>query len=687
MNVSLHFYSFEDVFNFIMVCKKAEDTIKSLKVNPFFGNHPSLQKFMKHFKVETIDCCLNPYFLPSFYEDVKCIRSPLWNDLKDEDKEFAKTILPKITVLKIYCMHIYNDHDRINDFFIKEAIHFTNLQKIEGAIELLLEFFENYTQKGEMMYVNFPKRIKIETTKGYEITFDINFLNQMKQLLSYIPNNGLTTIDVIVYANPQEKDKDLLIELLKTQRVNYHYVVIKPNQTSSYEDCFCCENGNALVDSYVNGNKFNDIFEKSYTTTCVIRNLDYDKEAPIWNVPECISNIEIYGISRHQKEMIFNADISMIQELSLKEGTYVNFLSTLTNLVKIKVEKSNNCRFILNSPKLQHISLREVNDCSFINSIDSVKEIIISKVTNCILPFISLKNRSIHIEDSSDLCFGEKKINMFDDNYEEKDQKLVENVRSPLDFLGIGLNDFNKLIKDCLIYPSEVDLKTLLTNSPIFKMRSFHPQTRRVKVEGNIIQRVIPQGEDGIDLVVSSKFYTDNDNLMVDGPNNYESPIPAIIRYFEVEVQNSCFISIGFIDSNKYEFEEDMHVGWDKGSIGYHSDDGSLFNEDGTNPIQNYGKAYGGKNGEKNIVGCGYNTQTKEVFYTINGTKLQPIKINFENISAAIGLSEFDSITINYGDSPFIFNYCDEMKKYTQGLDRKEIIQNKAINQKKCLIV
>ncbi|KAL7715276.1 B30.2/SPRY domain-containing protein [Entamoeba marina] len=475
--------------------------------------------------------------------------------------------------------------------------------------------------------------------------------------------------------NPSENNKDLLKELLQSQRVHYHYRVISSNQTTSYEDCLCCDNGKVLVDGHVNGDRFNDVLEKSYTTTCVIQNFIDGETVPIWNVPECISKIEINGVRYAGlfRFKTFNSNVNMIQELSLKEVGNVNFPFPFTNLVKIKVEKSSNCRFILNSKKLEYISLRDVHNCLFVNSIDSVKEIVISKLTNCVLPFISFENCLIHIEDSSDLCFGKKKIDVFNGygyDTEKEDQEIVENIQSPLEFMGIELTDFNKLIADCLIYPSEVNLKTLLTKSSIFKMRAFQPQTRRVKVDGNVIQRICYQGEKCVDLVVSSKFYVKNDGLMVVNPKNPESPIPATIRYFEVTVQNYCLISIGLVDSNRYYFHENRQVGWDIYSIGYHSDDGALFIESNTISVQKYGKAYGEKNGEKNVVGCGYNTITKEVFYTINGTKLQPIKVSYENMSAAIGLSKFDSVTINYGDNPFVFDHYSEMESLSKNLSQ-----------------
>ncbi|KAL7719870.1 B30.2/SPRY domain-containing protein [Entamoeba marina] len=864
MKVSLHLCTFEDIKNLMMVSKKGEETIQSLKVNPWVINSPSLKKFMKYFKPETIECRAVGFFSPEVYEQVKCIRAPLWDDLKDEDKEIAKKFLSKVTNLDLYHSRNDEEHNKTNEFFVEEAAGFTNLRTVTGSVELVVKFFENYTQKGEMMYVNFPKRIKIDSAKGYAISFTEEFLGQMKELLSYIPNNDLTAIDIVVYAHPPEEDKALLKELLELQRVNYHYRIIKPNQTTSYEDCLCCYEGRVLVDGYVNGDKFNDLFEKSYTTTCVIRNIAGSEKGETWNVPKCITNMElssdpIYARLNRRTVQKFNVNFNNLEELTVKDLRDVDFPSVLTNLVKIKVENSSNCRFLLDSPKLDHITLRDVRNCSFKQSIDSVKEIIICKANNCVLPYVSFENRSIHIEDCENLIFGEKEItieptredaqndrldflnrllvgrrggqhedededdeesesednesdsdsigNIFgrenegenetndetpeniqlnnveqidqnqkvnepdmemeekqrreeeeerqrieeeerlrmeeeerqrreeEERYrreeeerqrreeeerqrieeeerlrmeeeeertrkeeirleldlkhekeeeEEEEETKEETLKSPLEFMNIGLEDFNKLITDCLIYPSEIDLHTLLNKSTIFKMRAFHSQTRRIKVDGNVVQRVIPQGEEDVDMVVSSKFYESGDNLMIINPANPEEPIPAIIRYFEVEVQNYCIISIGLVNANRYKFAENRQVGWDPHSVGYHADDGCLFIGNGTRPIQDYGKAYGGKNGEKNIVGCGYNTLTHEIFYTMNGTKLNPRKAVYNHVSAAIGLEDFDPITINYGNTPFVFDLFGEMEKYK---DMEELEEDESEDREECVIV
>ncbi|KAL7715275.1 hypothetical protein QTN25_007201 [Entamoeba marina] len=52
-------------------------------------------KFMKHFEVETIKCGLTGYFISHMYENVKCIRYPIWDYLNKEDEEIAKKIIIK----------------------------------------------------------------------------------------------------------------------------------------------------------------------------------------------------------------------------------------------------------------------------------------------------------------------------------------------------------------------------------------------------------------------------------------------------------------------------------------------------------------------------------------------------------------------------------------------------------------
>ena len=53
--------------------------------------------------------------------------------------------------------------------------------------------------------------------------------------------------------------------------------------------------------------------------------------------------------------------------------------------------------------------------------------------------------------------------------------------------------------------------------------------------------------------------------------------------------------------------------GWEKYTVGYHSDDGQLFVESGQ------GKEFGEKYGQGDIIGCGVNFIENNIFFTKNG--------------------------------------------------------------------
>ena len=116
-------------------------------------------------------------------------------------------------------------------------------------------------------------------------------------------------------------------------------------------------------------------------------------------------------------------------------------------------------------------------------------------------------------------------------------------------------------------------------------------------------------------------------------------------------------LSLGLIDASVYEYNSGG-IGWEKGSIAIHSDDGKLFNENGIGKRCVKPFDYG-----EHVIGCAYDIKAKEVFWTKNGKKFtKPIQINFADISAAFAISQFTSIEINYGNKPFMFDLEEEYK-------------------------
>lgn len=63
-----------------------------------------------------------------------------------------------------------------------------------------------------------------------------------------------------------------------------------------------------------------------------------------------------------------------------------------------------------------------------------------------------------------------------------------------------------------------------------------------------------------------------------------------------------------------------MYSGWEKGSYGYHADDGCVFNSSGT------GQQFGPVFTTGDVIGCGFNLVDRSMFFTKNGIRLGTIE-------------------------------------------------------------
>jgi hypothetical protein len=94
---------------------------------------------------------------------------------------------------------------------------------------------------------------------------------------------------------------------------------------------------------------------------------------------------------------------------------------------------------------------------------------------------------------------------------------------------------------------------------------------------------------------------------------------PEGYYFFEVEILSrapnpTAFISIGL--SNR-PYSEMHHIGWNPGSIGFHSDDGRVFINSYNSECQvSKGYTIG------STIGCGYNPLQNTVFFTQDGSRL-----------------------------------------------------------------
>ena len=152
--------------------------------------------------------------------------------------------------------------------------------------------------------------------------------------------------------------------------------------------------------------------------------------------------------------------------------------------------------------------------------------------------------------------------------------------------------------------------------------------------------------------------------------------------YFEtkllhVENQNT-FYSIGLTNTDYSTYSQ---PGWDRGSIGYHGDDGRLYKHTHGYGSCEYGQPYN-KSNTTDVVGCFCNFRRKEeekesfknkgtIFFTLNGKPLaqkefhifsEPSKQYFPSI--CFGLRSKNAIVeINFGEKEFVFDVMAYLKE------------------------
>lgn len=129
------------------------------------------------------------------------------------------------------------------------------------------------------------------------------------------------------------------------------------------------------------------------------------------------------------------------------------------------------------------------------------------------------------------------------------------------------------------------------------------------------------------------------------------------IGYFEVKVLDLRSRGVVAVGLACKEYPNTAQPGWKRISYGYHSDDGNLYHNSGQ-PIGSI------KVNEKNemfgmgdVVGCGFNLESKEVFYTKNGQYLGVAFTGFnsEAIYPTVGIDQA-SIKFILDEKDFIFN-------------------------------
>lgn len=208
-----------------------------------------------------------------------------------------------------------------------------------------------------------------------------------------------------------------------------------------------------------------------------------------------------------------------------------------------------------------------------------------------------------------------------------------------------------------------------LTPNQIASIESISPRTNAWTFASNSsgsFAKGVSVSDDGLIITVKNKslfnpmtpMSSDNDRSILSQHPLYKRDTSSTIYYFEATITDLSYspsttvVSVGVATSPYPSFRQ---VGWEAHSVGYHSDDGRLFHNDGFG-----GKMFESPFTKGDTVGCGYNPATGSVFFTLNGRFLGNRQGAVTNIyhpfHAAIGADGPCTISMNMGQREFMYN-------------------------------
>ncbi|KAF2453509.1 hypothetical protein BDY21DRAFT_388112 [Lineolata rhizophorae] len=140
---------------------------------------------------------------------------------------------------------------------------------------------------------------------------------------------------------------------------------------------------------------------------------------------------------------------------------------------------------------------------------------------------------------------------------------------------------------------------------------------------------------------------------------DHAMPRACGVYYFEVTMLSKSkegLVGIGFSGP---KVPLSRLPGWEPDSWAYHGDDGYVF------CCTVSGKNYGPRFGTADVVGCGINFRTGEVFFTKNGNDLGVTfdKVKHDKLFPSVGMKRpGEHLKVNFGKDPFVFDIDGKME-------------------------
>ena len=684
MNVVLHFPLYYDIQTFIQINKKCFSAVDDLKINPWFMTPHSITTFHKHFTPETMNC---NSFKSSEYELMeRCtfLRNPEFI-VKEETTDQIIQLLPKITSIVLK-----ESNFKQTTLILNNATQLTSLRHINGNVRMIHEFCKR-CYVDDFFQLSLLNKIQIEITDE-DMKCAYKSIELMKEMKQWIRNRNID-VYVIGYYNffTQEEMKEF-----KELGFQFRFKVLTQIQLEECWKYYVSPSYSVIIDGFYDCNCLNEIIEKRlpHIANILMENSNelkneiervqgytYQQEDIRninWNIPKCIKEVKLYKHNPIVVENTLNVIIPIpinckhletiklvncrnvmitqplkrLKYLLIHESENISIQTSndkkqfgIPNLETLKIIRSDSVTVHVFSKKLKTLTIEGGERIYIHGSIDTVETISFFFINQLIIPYCSFEGKKVHI-------FYCKTIQCIDKN--EK--------RSPLEYLSLSLEQFNNLSMECITLPTHIpsllDKKFL---SHFFVQTPFFTSSERLIQNGNTY-RMDKQPKEfyySIDMLLSNEFLSWRRNTMQFFLQNEQHEwecYEASIRYFEVSIKGLAIICIGLYDP--YQMTEhrpsySTFIGLENYTIGYYSETGCL---QVNGKKMDYASPYANKPNNIDVIGCGYNCKTKEVFFTKNGELLPSHYFPYSNLTAAISVYILDELTINYGNEPFVFD-------------------------------
>ena len=468
------------------------------------------------------------------------------------------------------------------------------------------------------------------------------------------------------YKHPQNKD------LLKIfNKIKYCYNCINNGMCKEMNNLlYVCE-GNVKIDGIMENNDLNEIILSSFPTSISYQYTSLNRTKENWTIPNSVKKLIFYKNQWNEDddeddeitdENKVNIDMKYVENLILSKVYKLLFNSlNVDSLQFIEFYKIENIEFVSMDFKsikkllmIRSSNITFCDDCKIYNpikikiikcqsiginmdlSLMNILEIFLS--SDIFLDLSSFENKSIYLESCYETIISENE--QIKNEFQELNQSKIDSFQFPI--------------------PSQINEEN---GKKLFIMNPFKSYFDKFEIIKNSIVKQIEIIEEGeCDYLISNNFYNDEDDEIkymkfINDLNQVE--YTENIRYFEIEVIGVNIVVIGFFDNSKYVVKKENHLGWRIYSIGYHGDDGFIFDNGCENEFETK-LPYSDKIECKNIVGCGFDKLKREFFFTFNGKLVKSIKTDYSTISAAITITKMTEIIINDGQKPFKFKFSSQ---------------------------